>query len=163
MAQKRIRALQAIDYRLIALAAMASDLVDKPLAALYFYRRFGTAILFAHTLLAYLAVPVVTLWRAPRWWPYALAFAGHALVDRMWFFPDTFWWPFRGWRFHVWRNVEEGPRDIKRAYWRTFTRKRSLWVWELGGLVAGLWFVLSNRLYRLDRLRDFLRSGRVVD
>ncbi len=163
LAQKWIPGLKKADYRLLALAAMGPDLIDKPLAALYFYRRYKAAVLFAHTLLVHLSVLILTLWQKPRWWFYALAFNGHALTDRLWFFPDTFYWPFRGWRFHVWQKAGSEQKDIKRAYWRAFTRRPELWVWEVGGVVAALWFVLRNRLYRLDRLGYLLRTGRLPD
>ena len=161
--RKRVPALQNVDYRLVALAAAGSDLIDKPLAALYFYPRFKSAVLFAHTLLAHLAVPIITLWRKPGWWPYALAFNIHALLDRLWLFPDTFFWPFRGWRFHMWKKRGSEQQDIKLAYWYAFTRRPELWAWEMGGFVTALWFVLRNRLYRRHRLWHLLRTGRLPD
>ena len=48
----------------VALAAMGSDLIDKPLAAAYFYRKQKAAVLFAHTFLAYFAV---ALWTWKNW------------------------------------------------------------------------------------------------
>ncbi len=148
----------AIDVRLLALAAVGPDLVDKPLAALYFYRRYKSAVLFAHTMLVHLAVLGLTLWFKPRWWPYALAFNGHALLDRLWFFSDTWYWPWRGWRFHVWRNKQA---DIKQAYWHAFTRRPELWGWELGGLLAGLWLIWRYRLYRPAQWGAFFSAGRL--
>ena len=94
--------LTSLHDRVVALAAMGSDLIDKPLAAAYFYRRYKSAVLFAHTLIAYALVTLVTLWRAPRGWVYGVAFVGHGVLDRIWHFHDTFYWPFRGRRFHVW-------------------------------------------------------------
>ena len=153
--------LRKVDYRLVALAAMGSDLVDKPFAALYFYRRFKAAVLFAHSLLFHLVVTGATLWKRPGWWPYALAFNGHILLDRLWFFHDTFYWPLRGWRFHTWQKAGSEQVDIKQAYWHAFTQRPELWGWEVGGLLAALWFVLRNRLYRPERLQHFLRTGRI--
>jgi len=163
LAQKRWPGLGRVDQRLLALAANAPDLFDKPLAAAYYYPRFRAAVLYAHTLLAHLAVLGLTLWRRPAWAVYALAFNGHALADRMWCFPDTFYWPFRGWRFHVWQKRGGEQEDIRRAYWIAFTHRPELWVWEAGGLLAGLWFVLHNRLYRRERLWHWLRTGRLPD
>lgn len=161
LAKKWVPELRKVDYRLVALAAMGSDLIDKPFAALYFYRRYRAAVLFAHSLLLHLTITATTLWRRPGWWPYALAFNGHILLDRLWLFYDTFYWPLRGWRFHVWEKAGSEQEDIKRAYWRAFTRRPELWGWEVGGVVAVLWFVLRNRLYHADRLWHLLRTGRL--
>jgi hypothetical protein len=159
--KERLPALQKVDYRLLAVAATGPDLIDKPLAALYFYRRYRAAVLFAHTLLVHLAVLSVAVGRKPPGWPYLLAFNGHALLDRLWLFRDTWYWPLRGWRFHVWRKAGSEQADMGLAYWYTFTRRPELWIWELGGILAGLWFVFRHRLYRLDRLGSFLRTGRL--
>jgi hypothetical protein len=160
LARKWVPGLRKADYRLIALAAMGSDLIDKPFAALYFYSRFKAAVLFAHSLLFHLTVMATTLWKRPGWWPYALAFNCHILLDRLWLFHDTFYWPLRGWRFHAWQKAGSEQGDITQAYWRAFTRRPDLWGWEVGGIVAALWFVLRNRLYRPDYLRHFLSTGR---
>jgi hypothetical protein len=160
LAQNWVPGLRKADYRLVALAATASDLVDKPFAALYFYRRFRAAVLFAHSLLFHLLVTAVTLWKRPGRWPYALAFNGHILLDRLWYFQDTFYWPLRGWRFHTWQKAGSEQGDIKQAYWRAFTRRPELWGWEVGGIVAVIWFVVRNRLYRPDCLGHLLRTGR---
>ena len=104
LAQDKLNTAPDADYRLVAAAAMGSDLIDKPLAWAYFYRKHRSAVLFAHTLLAYLGVAALTIRRFPRGWAYGAAFLGHALIDRIWFYPDTFFWPFRGLRFHVWRK-----------------------------------------------------------
>ncbi len=159
--KERVPALRQVDYRLLALAAMGPDLIDKPLAALYFYRRYKAAVLFAHTLLAHLLVFGWVVRKRPHWWPYLAAFNGHALLDRLWLFHDTWYWPLRGWRFHVWGKRGSEQADIKLAYWYAFTRRPELWGWELGGLLAGAWFVWRHRLYRWDRLWHLLRTGRI--
>ncbi len=164
LAQERLRAPDA-DYRLIALAAMGPDLIDKPLAWAYFYRRYKSAVLFAHTLLVHAAALAWTVVRRPhgasRGAVYGAAFVGHALLDRLWHYPATFYWPLRGWRFHVWGKRGSEQESIGRAYWVAFTRRPELWGWELGGLIALLLFVLRHGLYRWPALRTFLLTGRV--
>ncbi|MDQ4077137.1 MAG: hypothetical protein M3220_12920 [Chloroflexota bacterium] len=160
--QERTEHFREADYRLVALAAVMPDLIDKPLAWLYFYRKYKSAVLFAHTLLAHLAILLITLWKAPQHLVYALAFNGHAVADRLWFFLDTWYWPFRGWRFHVWRKQGSEQEEIKRAYWYTFTRRRELWVWEIGGFLAFLWFLARNRLWHWPRLKHLLLTGRLL-
>ncbi|MCQ3978920.1 MAG: hypothetical protein DPW09_36315, partial [Anaerolineae bacterium] len=65
------------------------------------------------------------------------------------------------WRFHVWRKTGSEQGHIGLAYWYTFTRRPELWIWEVGGILAGLWLVWRYRLYRFDRLWFLLRTGRV--
>ena len=77
--QDTLRVAPNADYRGVALAAMASDLVDKPLAAAYFYRKHKAAVLFAHTLLAYIAIGAWTWVRWPRGAVYGLSMLGTAL------------------------------------------------------------------------------------
>ena len=89
LAQDRLGQFEEADYRLVALAALAPDLINKPLAWAYFYRRYKAAVLFAHTLWSFL-LALLMGWRGgPARRVYALAYAGHALVDRIWFFPDS--------------------------------------------------------------------------
>jgi len=161
LAKRWVPGLRKTDYRLVALAAMGSDLIDKPFAVLYFYRRFKSAVLLAHSLLFYLTATVAVLWKRSNWWPYVLAFNGHILLDRLWLFNDTFYWPTRGWRFHTWQKAGSEQEDIGQAYWRAFTQRPELWGWEVGGIVAALWFILRNRLYRPERLRSLMRTGRI--
>jgi hypothetical protein len=161
LAQEQFSVAPDADYRLVALAALGPDLVDKPLAWAYFYQRYKAAVLFAHTLLTHLTVLWWTARRLPTWWVYTLAFVGHVLLDRIWYFPDTFYWPLRGWRFHVWGKRGAEQKDIGRAYWVTFTRRRELWLWELGGLLALLWFVWRHQLYKPPLLWKFILTGRV--
>jgi hypothetical protein len=162
LAQEHLAVAPEADYRLVALAALGPDLVDKPLAWLYFYKRYKAAVLFAHTLLAFASVLGMVFGRLPRYWLYAMAFVGHGLLDRIWLFPDTFWWPLRGWRFHVWGKRGSEQSEIGKAYWYAFTRRPELWIWEVGGAVALLWFVRRHQLYNQNRLRRFLGSGKVA-
>lgn len=157
--KERVPALKKVDYRLLAVAAIGPDLIDKPLAALYFYRRYRAAVLFAHTMLVHLLMLGVAIWRRPAWWPYALAFNGHALLDRLWLFHDTWYWPLRGWRFHVWGKAGSEQPKMGLAYWYAFTRRPELWIWEVGGILAGLWFIWRHRLYGWERLWYLLHTG----
>ncbi len=159
----RIPVLKKVDYRLVALAAMGPDLIDKPLAVLYFYRRYKSAVLFAHTLLVHLGVFIYIVWKKPKGWLYGLAFNGHAILDRLWLFKNTWYWPFTGWHFQVWGKRGSEQQDIKLAYWYAFTRRPELWVWEVGGLMAGLWFVWRNKLYQPHRLKHLILTGKLLE
>jgi len=159
-AKRRFPELKNTDYRLVALAAIGPDLIDKPLAAVYFYRKYKSAVLFAHTLIAHLLVFGFALIKKPRGWQYLLAFNGHAILDRLWTFRQTWYWPFNGWQFETWRKQGSEQTDIKRAYWYAFTRRRELWLWELGGLLAGGLFVWQHQLYRWPQLKAVILTGK---
>lgn len=161
LAQEKLGVARDADYRLVAVAAMGSDLIDKPLALAYFYKKYKSAVLFAHTLLAYAFVFWLGMTRWSRWRVYVMAFVGHAILDRVWFFRDTCFWPFLGWRFTEWGKGGSQQEKISQAYWVTFTRRPELWRWELGGLIALIWFACRHRLYKLDNLRRFILTGRV--
>ncbi len=99
--------------------------------------------------------------RLPQFWVYTGAFLGHAVLDRLWLFPNTFYWPLRGWRFHVWGKQGSEQPAIGNAYWVAFTQRKELWGWEVGGVLALALFVWRRRLYRRNVLLRFLRTGRV--
>jgi len=162
IAKKRFPALKNTDYRWVALAAVGSDLIDKPLAALYFYRRYKSAVLFAHTLIVHLLVLGYALWKKPRGWVYLLAFNGHAILDRLWTFHQTWYWPLNGWHFQTWGKAGSEQTDMKQAYWIAFTRRPELWGWEAGGLLAGLYFVWRHKLYRWQRAKTLMFTGKIL-
>lgn len=160
LAQEWFDLPEETDYRLVALAAVAPDLIDKPLAAAYFYKRYKSAVLFAHTVLANFAVAWLAIGRFPHLAVYAASYLGHALLDRLWLFPNTFYWPLRGWRFHVWGKRGSEQTEIGKAYWYAFTRRPELWGWELGGLLALSLFIWRRQLYRWPALQVFILTGR---
>ncbi len=127
-----------IDYRKVALSSILPDLIDKPMAV-FVFPESRSALLFSHTLILHLAV---WLWTALKGWrnlPYALAFTGHLLLDRIWEFPQTFFFPFRGWSFHRWRDVGS-PGAFGKAYFEVTLEHPELVVGEIAGLIALLWF-----------------------
>lgn len=158
--QKKLKRFPDVDYRLMAIAAVGPDLIDKPLAWAYFYRRYRSAVLFAHTLLSFLLVAWIGLIRHPQLFAYTLGYLGHGLCDRIWFFYDTFYWPLRGWRFHAWRKEGSEQDEMGRAYWLAFTRRPELWGWEVGGVLALILVIWWHRLYEPARFWHFVRTGK---
>jgi membrane-bound metal-dependent hydrolase YbcI (DUF457 family) len=158
-ALQRAGLLGDVDYRGLALASMLPDLIDKPLAV-FVFPKANASLLFSHTLMAHLAVWALVLWRGKKWAPYALAFSGHLLADRMWNFTQTLLWPFRGRRFHQWRHVGS-PRAFLKAYSDIVRTEPKLAIFELVGLGLLGWLVLDRRLSRRPRLWHFILRGRV--
>lgn len=155
-----IPALQDLDYRLLALAAVLPDVIDKPLA-IFALPEANAALLYGHTLLLHLAVwgGVAATGRLRRWLPYLLAFSGHLLADRMWGFARTLLWPLRGRQFHQWKDVGS-PEAFLRAYGDIIRSEPKLLAFEAVGLLLLAWVIADRKLYRKDMLRRFLRTGK---
>jgi hypothetical protein len=158
--QKKTGKFKDADYRLVALMSMGPDFIDKPMAFAYFYPKYKSSRLFAHTLVLHLVVLLLTLWKAPDHLVYALTFNGHAIADRQWFHPQTFLWPLLGWGFYTWRSKEAQEGDSLKAYQHDFINRR--WLWEIGGMIALLWFIGRNHLWERERLVHLLLTGRLL-
>jgi len=156
---QKLRPRWRLDYRLLALGATLPDLVDKPMAMTLF-RRSNAALLIGHTALFHVALWLLAFLtgRQRRWWPYILAAQGHLVLDRIWGFPRTFLWPFRGLAFHRWRNVGS-PHRFLTAYLHIITEEPFLILSEVWGALALLWFLADRRLLDRRRLRIFLWTG----
>jgi len=150
-----------VDYRLLALAAIAPDLIDKPLAV-FVLPDAHAALLYGHTLLLHLGVwtAAAATGRLRRGLPYLLALSGHLVADRMWGHKPTLLWPFRGLRFHRWKDVGS-PEAFLRAYADIILHEPKLLAFEAAGLALLAWVIADRHLYRKSALGRFLRSGRV--
>jgi hypothetical protein len=161
--QRRLRAFTHADYRLVALAAVLPDLIDKPLAIFVFPETKAT-LLYAHTLLAHLGAwgAAAVTGRLRRALPYLLAFSGHLLLDRIWRFPRTLFYPLRGSRFHAWRDMSS-PLLFWKGYVTALWEYPYLTIAEVVGALAVIWFARDRGLYRRGALARFLRTGRVAE
>jgi hypothetical protein len=161
--QRRLRAFTRADYRLVALAAVMPDVVDKPLA-IFVVPETRATLLYAHTLLAHLGVwgAVAASGKLRRALPYLLAFSGHLLLNRIWRFPRTLFYPLLGRRFHAWRDMSS-PFLFWKGYLTAIWQYPYLSIAELLGMVALIWFTRDRRLLRRDGLARFVRTGRISD
>ena len=158
--QKYNPRLSCLDYRLLALSAMAPDLIDKPLALFVFTNAY-TSQLVAHSLFFNLALLISTLifWRQGL--PYVLAGNAHLIADRMWRHTESFWWPLFGWdKFWEYKFMNT-PEAMVNVYLDIITRYPRVWVIEMIALLFLLWFGWRHRLYHPLALKQFVRTGQV--
>lgn len=158
--QRQAGLFEDADYRLAALAAMLSDMIDKPLAT-FVLTDAEAALLYGHTALLHGGVwlAAAATGRIERTLPYLLAFSGHLLADRMWSFSQTLFWPLRGRKFHQWKHVGS-PQAIVRAYAKIIRDEPLLLTFEVIGALLLAWFVHDRKLWQHEKLADFLRNGR---
>ncbi len=158
--QRRTGLFQDTDYRVMALAVLAPDLLDKPLAW-FVFPEANAALFFGHTLLLHggLWGLAFATGRGRRWLPYLLAFSSHLLQDRMWGFTQTLLWPLRGWGWHPWRHVGS-PNEMLHAYLQIIIQEPILITLDVIGAGLLIWFLWDRKLLTKDRLLYFLRRGR---
>jgi hypothetical protein len=173
--QRRAGWFRDTDYRLMAVAALAPDLLDKPLA-LTLYHDTDAALFWGHNLWLHMAVwlaawalivgrprshrePGAVRRRFAGILPYLLAFSGHLLADRMWDFRESLLYPLGAGYWHPWVHVGE-PAAMLAAYLHIIRTTPILVAFEVVGAVLLVWFAVDRRLWEPGRLARFLRTGR---
>jgi hypothetical protein len=153
--------LARLDFRLLALSALAADLIDKPLA-LSVFTEAQTSQLMAHSLFSNLAILLLSLLFWPRALPYVLAFTFHLAADRMWNHPESFWWPLYGRdQFWVYKPMNT-PGEMINVYLDIVYRYPQVWITELIALLTLFWLAYRAKLYRWAGLRQFILSGHLM-
>jgi hypothetical protein len=148
-----------IDYRVVAIASLIPDLIDKPIGRLLFRDHYESGRLFGHTLLLNLAFFCVLFFMRGRikrqFVLIPLSSLLHLAEDAMWSQPKIFWWPLFGTDFP--RFPEKGgfislfdPRAHPEAF-----------VQEAIGLAIIVWLLASHRLLSREGIRSFIRTGRL--
>jgi inner membrane protein len=129
-----------MDLRFLALGAVLPDLIDKPVAVV-FYSDLGSVRLVGHSLLCaalvMTAVVLATRRGRPRrrWMAIPIGMMVHLFLAFTWADPETLWWPFLGLDF-----TPAGAATLG-DYLGTVLADPWVWVREAVGLVylAGLW------------------------
>lgn len=164
-----------VDYRPVLLGSILPDLIDKPVGALVFVSTYHNGRIYAHTLLfslLLLLVGVVVLRKKRSSGGLLLwgASAVHLVLDSMWRYPETLFWPFwnigsaQGAGAH-WASVLFGfPERFDN--WLSFDlmnilKNPSPLLFEAAGLIILLIFFVKLR--RSRGLLGFLKSGRLTE
>ncbi len=151
-----------VDYRLLLVAALLPDMIDKPLSVV-----FGIAGRYiAHTLMFAFSLTAVFLLLRSRsrsregagvWAVAFLALAigtwTHLLFDRMWALPEILFWPSLGLAFPL---DPFDPLSLLEAY-----RDPYVVIGDILGALALGYLAWRHRLYRWDNFVYFLRKGRL--
>jgi inner membrane protein len=149
------RTAARIDYRVVILGSMFPDIIDKPLFMLFSGVPSGRFA--AHTLLFAAVLLGVGAYRHMRGWGTgALAFGGavlvHDLLDSMWVYPRTFFWPLLGLGFEPTKDA-----DWLAGVAYNFFNDPAVYVPEAAG--ACIVAYMGLRAWRRG-LGGFLRTGR---
>ena len=152
-----------MDIRVLLVASLLPDIIDKPVGRIVFKETFENGRIFAHTLVFLIVVTVIGFCipsknRFRVGTALALGVATHLVLDAMWHMPETLLWPLYGLSFgkypsdlYSWAGLQEA---IQRVMAQPF-----LALPELFGAAVVLWLVYE--LVRRRCLYDFLRHGTV--
>jgi len=151
---------EAMDLRFLAVGAILPDLIDSPIG-LVFWSHLQTVRLAAHTLVfaTVLLVAVMAATRRgrprKRWMPLAIGVLLHLVLDAMWRFPLTLWWPFLGWEFDATSFASVG------AYLEWLLTDLRTWGLEAVGLAYLAALAYRSDLGDPDARRLLVTTGRV--
>ena len=142
-----------IDTRLLLIAALLPDIIDKPLGLLLLKETLNSSRIFSHTLLFVILAAAVGLYlyrQRNRSWLLVLSFGilMHLILDQMWLAPETLFWPFSGSGFE-----ESGSTDWLSAILHTLVTNPRVYIAEVVGAAIIAWFLLLHRknIYALIR------------
>lgn len=150
-----------IDFRIVIIAAMLPDIVDKIVGMIIFKDEISNGRLFTHSLLI---VGTISIWLffmaklkyghhfkmlfyiSPIWI--------HLLLDRMWEEPHTLFWPIFGTSF---------PKlDIEFTdYFTILISNPYTFVGEILGIVIITTLLIQHRLFIRTHLFNFLKDGKL--
>jgi inner membrane protein len=148
-----------VDLRILLVASLLPDIIDKPVGLLFFPDVFGTGRLFAHALIFPVVLALAGAWHyrarsSTALLTLAYGAAMHLALDAMWRTPGILLWPF----------VRPLPRGAESEAWfsrllTTLLTNPAAYLPEIVGailLIPLLWVVL-----RWSGLKRFLRFGAV--
>jgi hypothetical protein len=144
-----------VDYRVVAVASLLPDVIDKPLGRIIFKSRFDSGRIFGHTLLLNVALLCVLFFmrgRAKRLFVLVpISSLLHLAEDGVWSTPKVFWWPFFGTTF---------PKDpLSGGGFAFLVPTTGLVVQEAIGLAAIAWLLASHGMLNRGGVRAFLTTG----
>ncbi|MGE5465439.1 MAG: metal-dependent hydrolase [Betaproteobacteria bacterium] len=153
---------EKIDYRFLMIGAILPDLIDKPIGQYILNSIFQNGRIFAHTilfifLLVVLAAYLERKYRFTGVSVLALGAIAHIAEDEMWRSPGTALWPLLGWEF-----PKLDLQDYSGYIWYQLLHNPSAYLPEIVGLIIIAGFVWRFELYRPERLKAFVKTGRLA-
>lgn len=151
-----------IDLRLLLVASLLPDIIDKPVGLLF----FNNGRIFSHTLLFLVLISLIGICvyrRSGKVSFLVLPFGvfTHLILDEMWRSPQTLLWPVYGFAFERMEVVHYHwtPAMLYNMLYASLINPRVL-IPELIGLAVVLWF--ARLLLRRKGVLAFIKYGGVV-
>jgi inner membrane protein len=144
-----------VDYRIVMVASLLPDIIDKPLGRIFFKERLGSGRIYAHTLLLNVALFCLVFFMRGRikrqFVLVPISTLLHLAEDGMWSSPRVFWWPLFGSHF---------PRPHVPHGWLAYLRPGAI-AEEVVGILLLLWLFGSHGVLNREGLKNFIKTGRL--
>lgn len=147
-----------VDLRLLIIASMMPDIIDKPLALL----GFGNGRSITHTLLIFLVVLCIGIFlyiNNKKTWllPIVIGMFTHLILDSMWSTPKTLFWPLYGWSLTS--PVKKLGFEQIKVWWNTLFTNPNVDISEGIGLavILGMALIIVNQ----KGLKTLLLKGKI--
>ncbi len=152
------RFFESLDLRLLITGSLLPDIIDKPLGLILLSRVIGYGRIYFHTLIFLLIISIagmIVYRRRRHGWILTLAIGvlSHLLLDEMWFYPRTLFWPLYGWAF-----PRENVADYVSILLHELTTEPKVYIPEALGLLIVLFFIV--RLIKKRTLLSFIFRGK---
>jgi len=150
---------EVVDYRLVLLGSMLPDIIDKPLGGLILKEVLGNGRIYSHTLIFLLFLFMVGMFLWSKYdRPGMLVLAGgsffHYILDGMWLYPETFFWPVFGWSF-----PKGDPESWMQLWITNLLADPLVYVPEIiGGIIL---MYLGVELFRRKKVKCFIKTGEI--
>ncbi len=151
------RFVNRLDLRLLFVGSLLPDIIDKPLGLILLSREIGYGRIYAHTLIFLLIISTIGIMvyrRRGREWILTLALGvlSHLILDEMWAYPRTLFWPVYGLSF-----PRENVSDYLSILLHELTTEPKVYIPEALGLIVFIFFV--GWLIKKRVFWRFIRKG----
>ncbi len=153
----------SIDYRLVVIGSMLPDIIDKPIGHLIFADALSNyGRIYAHSMLFFAILLVVGLYRYHHsgklgFLILSLCSGFHLILDKMWYFTQTLFWPLKGWGFPESDFVD--LFDWISSLNEGFKTNPQIYISETIGSIIILFIAL--KLFKNNRLLSFIKTGHI--
>lgn len=150
-----------IDFRIVIIAAILPDIIDKMVGMVILKDEISNGRLFTHSVLVIGIISIgllildrIKFGHLPKTLSYVSPLWIHLLLDRMWEDINTLFWPLFGTGF---------PRlDIEFSdYFSVLLSDPYIYTTEIAGSLIIVILVIRHRLFLRTRLYTFLKDGKL--
>lgn len=148
-----------VDYRFVLVGSILPDIIDKPIGMFLFRNKFHNSRIFGHTLIFSIIIMLLGIYFIKNNKKSNILFLGiasliHLVLDSMWIYPQTLFWPYFGLKFPARPEGSWIKSDIIRL-----VSDPSYYMPELIGFIIIAYYFI--KLVKNKNIKTFLKKGKL--